>query len=74
MKLNETNIYIYIIHRYQPTTCKNPVCNNEALCPHYMICAPVSDTILTNCDQVIDIIFLIEYAVRFLTCWTVSAT
>lgn len=58
----------------QPSRCQHPACSNSSLCPGYEICTPTSFQAFDITELVIEIFFLVEYAMRILTVWAVSTT
>ena len=55
-----------------PSTCKNPLCNNDInLCPGKMICEPQEPDALPKIDDVCIIIFTIDYLARSCLAWMV---
>jgi len=57
-------------YQYKPTTCDNPVCNNDPfLCPGKQICEPHPLDVFNQIDQGCVIFFTIEYVSRILTLW-----
>ena len=62
------------LFRYFPTSCTNPSCQNDSvLCPNTTLCPPQPYPIFDTIDAVCIYIFTAEYALRFLSCWSVSA-
>lgn len=61
--------FIYMC-RYQPTSCKLPICQDDPiLCPERIICSPVPLEMFKPIDMICVTIFTVEYGVRLLTSW-----
>ena len=61
-------------NRRVPTTCRFPVCNNDAtLCPGQMLCEPVPFPGFEAIDAACIYIFTIEYCVKLFSVWAVDS-
>ena len=59
--------------RYVPTTCDQPVCNNDPLlCPDYMVCTDIELPVVLTVESFTTYYFTAEYGLRLLTVWAVT--
>ena len=59
--------------RYVPTTCDQPVCNNDPLlCPDYMVCTDIELPLVLTVESFTTYYFTAEYGLRLLTVWAVT--
>jgi hypothetical protein len=60
------------VHMSPPHTCSKPVCFNTTLCPDEKICAPVAHAGFQFTNNVVTVIFIVDYFIRLLTVWAVN--